>query len=134
MEPEQAAAVAAVERFLRLVEARRLDEAGSYLAPDVTITFPGGRRFRDLGEQVASSAERFHSVRKDIEGFDVVESGDETIVYVFGALTGKALDGSPFAGIRFIDRFVMSAGRIVDQRVWNDMAESKVLERRDEAV
>ncbi|NIV50293.1 MAG: DUF4440 domain-containing protein, partial [Gammaproteobacteria bacterium] len=127
MTPDRAAAAGLVERFLRLVEARDLEEAGRYLAPGVTITFPGGRRFADLNEQVASSAQRFKSVRKDIETFDVVDGDTGTVVYVFGTLEGEALDGSAFSGVRFIDRFVLVDGRIVDQRVWNDMAESKVL-------
>ena len=127
-----ATAVATVETFLRLVEERKLDEAAPYLAPGVTITFPGGRKFAGLDEQVASSTGRFLSVRKVFERFDSVQDGDEVIVYAFGTLQGEALDGSSFSGVRFIDRFVLVEGRIVDQKVWNDMAESKVLERRDE--
>ena len=130
---DPAGAIATVEKFLRLLEARNLDEAAAYLAPGVTITFPGGRRFSNLGEQVASSAGRFRAVRKVFEKFDAVADGDQVIVYIFGTLEGEALDGSPFSGVRFIDRFVLVAGRIIDQKVWNDMAESKVLERRDEA-
>lgn len=130
---EPSEAVAAVERFLRLVEARKLDEAAPYLAPGVTITFPGGRRFSSLEEQVASSAGRFRLVRKVFETFDAVPDGDEVIVYAFGTLEGEALDGSSFSGVRFIDRFVLAGGRIVDQKVWNDMAESGVLRRADDA-
>jgi hypothetical protein len=126
-------AIAVVEKFLRLVEDRNLEEASPYLAPGVTITFPGDRRFTGLAEQVASSAGRFRSVQKVFEKFDAVTDDDEVIVYVFGTLRGEALDGSSFSGVRFIDRFVLAGDRIVDQKVWNDMAESKVLERRDEA-
>jgi len=129
---EPAPAVARVKEFLRLVEARKLDEAAMYLAPDVTITFPGGRRFSSLDQQVASSAGRFRSVRKAFETFDVVAGDDAVVVYAFGTLEGEALDGSPFAGVRFIDRFVLVGDHIVDQNVWNDMAESNVLERRDD--
>lgn len=129
---DEAAAVATVEKFLRLVEARDLDAAARYLADGVTITFPGGRQFSSLAEQVASSAGRFRSVRKVFERFDAVPDGESVIVYAFGTLQGEAVDGSPFSGVRFIDRFELTAGRIVDQKVWNDMAESNVLERRDE--
>ena len=122
-----------VQRFLRLVEARDLEAAGHYLADDVTITFPGGRRFTSLTEQVASSAGRFRSVTKTFDGFDLiegaagcVEAGD-SVVYVYGTLRGRALDGTAFAGIRYIDRFVIRDGLIIDQRVWNDLAESGAL-------
>ncbi len=45
------------------------------------------------------------------------------MVYCTGTLEGQWLDGSAFAGIRFIDRFEVEAGRIVRQDVWNDLAE-----------
>lgn len=127
--------VTLVSDFLRLMEARDLEAAGRHLADDVTITFPGGRRFTSLAEQVASSAGRFLGVTKSFDRFDVVESltGDadaESIVYVFGTLSGQSLDGAAFEGVRYIDRFVVRNGLIVDQQVWNDMAESGVLSHR----
>ena len=36
---------------------------------------------------------------------------------------GELLDGSPYSGIRFIDRFTVRDGKLADQNVWNDMAE-----------
>ena len=84
--------------------------------------------------QVASSAGRFRGVTKTFERFDVTSgTGDDgtgqDIVYVLGTLQGQALDGSPFEGVRFIDRFVLEDGLIVSQMVWNDLAESDVLSR-----
>lgn len=125
---------AIVRTYLRLMEARDLDAATSHLADRVTIVFPGGRTFSSLTEQVASSAGRFRGVTKTFERFDVTSStGDDgagqDIVYVLGTLQGQALDGSPFEGVRFIDRFVLEDGLIVSQMVWNDLAESDVLSR-----
>ena len=123
--------IALVSDFLRLMEARDLEAAERYLADHVTITFPGGRRFTNLTEQVTSSAGRFRGVTKTFDRFDVIDASDgadgESVVYVFGTLSGEALDGTGFDGIRYIDRFVIRNGVIVDQKVWNDMAESGVL-------
>ena len=44
-------------------------------------------------------------------------------LYYIGALHGELNDGSPYSGIRFVDRFTVRDGRLVDQMVWNDMAE-----------
>jgi len=44
------------------------------------------------------------------------------VVYNYGDLRGEWADGTPFSGIRYIDRFVVRDGRIVDQKVWNDLA------------
>jgi len=112
------------------MEARDLDAASGYLADDVTIVFPGGRTFTSLAEQVASSAGRFGRVTKTFESVDVLPGPDHDIVYVLGTLSGEAIDGSAFEGIRFIDRFELVGGRIAAQFVWNDLAESGVLERR----
>lgn len=125
--PSVDSALATVERYLRLVEARSLDEASTLLAPDVTITFPGGRSFSNLAEQVASSAGRFRTARKVFERFDASLDGEATVVYVFGTLEGETLDGSSFSGVRFIDRFELRNELIVDQKVWNDVAERGLL-------
>ena len=117
------AAAKIVRSYLRLVEARDLDAASEFLADDVSIVFPGGRTFGSLTDQVASSAGRFRSVKKTLDQFDVVSDGAATTVYVYGTLAGQALDGSPFDGVRFIDRFALDDGLIVSQMVWNDLAE-----------
>ena len=121
MVPRDAAKI--VRSYLRLVEARDLDAASEFLADDVSIVFPGGRTFESLTDQVASSAGRFRSVKKTLDHLDVVSDGAETTVYVYGTLAGQALDGSPFDGVRFIDRFALNDGLIVSQMVWNDLAE-----------
>lgn len=121
MVPRTAARI--VRSYLRLVEARDLDAASEFLADDVSIVFPGGRTFESLTDQVASSAGRFRSVKKTLDHLDVISDGAETTVYVYGTLAGQALDGSPFDGVRFIDRFALDDGLIVSQMVWNDLAE-----------
>ena len=119
---------AIVRTYLELMESRDLDAAAEFLDPGVVITFPGDRTFRNLHDQVASSAGRFEFVRKTFDRVDVVETDDDAVVvYAFGTLAGRNLQGTDFAGIRFIDRFTLVDGLIVDQMVWNDLAESGVL-------
>lgn len=120
-------AVDTVTSFLRLVEARRLDEAAHHLAPGARITFPGGRQFRSLEEQVASGAGRFRSVRKAIDTIDAMLADSAVVVYVSGTLDGEDVAGQAFSGVRFVDRFELRGGQIVDHRVWNDMAEMGVV-------
>lgn len=120
-------AVEIVKRFLQLVEQRQLEDAAHYLGPGVTLTFPGGRTFSNLEEQVASSSSRFQSVRKVHEQVDAVEVDGSIIVYSFGTLEGQRLDGRPFGGVRYIDRFVLRDGLIVDQKVWNDLGETNLI-------
>jgi hypothetical protein len=55
--------------------------------------------------------------------FDVVPGEDQTIVYSIGTLYGEWPDGTPFEGNRYIDRFIVRDGLIVQQEVWNESAE-----------
>ena len=118
-------AKAIVENFLRTVESRDLVRARAYLSPDFVMIFPGGRRFTALEELVAWSQTRGRGVRKVFERLDEVSGDEEIVVYSFGTLEGHWPDGTPFAGIRFLDRFTLRGGRIVEQRVWNDMGEHR---------
>lgn len=119
-------------------EARRLVEAfldasmipdpvraRGYMAPDVRITFTGGRQFSDPGGTTAFNAARYRRVKKQFERTDVVAGGtdDETVVYNTGTLYGEWPDGEPFSGNRYVDRFVVRRGKIVRMDVWNDSAE-----------
>ncbi len=112
-----------VKEYLRAMEERDLELAKKYLAPDFKMTFPGGRTMTSLEDLVAWSKGRYTSVTKTFEDFDVFEDGEDTVVYSTGMLNGEALDGSPISEVRFIDRFVFREGLIVDQQVWNDLAD-----------
>jgi SnoaL-like protein len=116
-----------VLRYLRLVEERDLDAAAELLGSTPRITFPGGRVFTNLDDQVASSSGRFRSVRKSFDSVDIAGVGDDVVVYVAGTLAGLGPDGTEFAGVRFLDRFVVSDGLIIEQMVWNDLAETGVV-------
>jgi hypothetical protein len=112
-----------IETFLRTLERRDIEGARALTAPSFVMIFPGGRRFTSLEDLVAWSGSRSRKTRKVIERFDKIESGNGAIVYCVGTLEGEWTDGATFTGIRFVDRFVVEGGRIVEQRVWNDLAE-----------
>lgn len=117
---------AIVREFLNAMENRDLEKAKSYLSSDFTMEFPGGEKMHTLDELIAWAKPRYQSVRKHYENFDASDAGNsQTVVYCFGTLEGKWLDGTSFAGIRFIDRFSVTDGKITDQKVWNDIAEVK---------
>src|SRR4051794_40400547 len=100
-------------------------KARTFVAPDVRITFTGGRRFSDPGESAGFNSKRYRWVKKRFERTDVIAGAtpDEAIVYNIGALYGGWPDGTPFDGNRYVDRFVVSRGKIVRMDVWNDSAE-----------
>jgi ketosteroid isomerase-like protein len=115
---EGSAPEAVVRRFLAALEARDLETARDCLAPEATMTFPGPTRFTRLEELVAWSKPRYNWVKKRIDAVDVAGG----VVHCHGTLYGEWLDGTPFDGIRFIDRFEIAQGRITRQDVWNDLA------------
>ncbi|MCB1427105.1 MAG: tautomerase family protein [Zhengella sp.] len=114
-----------VRDYLAAMEARDLERAAAFLAEGFSMVFPGGHRFRTLPELVEWGRTRYRFVRKTYQAFDEAFSADGMIVYCFGTLAGEWPDGTPFDGIRFIDRFTVAAGKLTDQKVWNDLAEAR---------
>lgn len=110
-----------VRAFLSAMEARDLAAARAHLAPGFTMTFPGGVVMHTPEELVAWSRPRYRFVAKTHDGFDAMDG----VVWCFGRLHGEWPDGTPFSGIRFVDRFELRGGRIHRQDVWNDMGEHR---------
>lgn len=124
------AATTTVKDYLQAMEARDLARATTMLAPGFTMTFPGGAQFTRVEELIAWAKPRYRWVKKRYDRFDEAPTAEgDTIVYCYGALYGEWPDGRPFDHIRFIDRFCWRDGKLVDQLVWNDIAEIQALEK-----
>jgi hypothetical protein len=113
-----------VTAYLRAMEERDLDRAKGFLTPGYESVFPGGVRLSSPQDVVAWAAPRYRWVKKRFEGLD--EAGD--VVYCYGTLYGEWPDGTPFEGIRYIDRFEIADGLIARSFVWNDIAEVRALQ------
>lgn len=122
-------AEAFVKRFLRTMEARDLEAAEAMMAPGAQITFPGGKVFSSQREMVEASRGRYQWVKKTFDRIDSFTGDDGQVVYVMGTLHGLNRHGLSFSDVRYIDRFLLKDGLIVQQDVWNDLAESGVLEQ-----
>lgn len=120
--------------YLAAMEARDLAAAAGWLAEGFTMTFPGGAAMHTPEELAEWARDRYRAVRKVYERFDVAPVEEGAAVYCFGTLEGEWPDGTPFAGIRFVDRFTVAEGRLVDQRVWNDMGETMLARERARAA
>ena len=127
---DTASAADIVERFLVASMIPDPETAGTFMSPDVAITFTGGRKFSHPREATAFNAMRYKWVKKKMARTDVAPGLGETVVYNTGTLYGEWPDGTPFEGNRYVDRFVVRGGRIVQMDVWNDSAE-RILTRRD---
>jgi hypothetical protein len=123
-QPEESrAAAAVVEAFLQASMVPDPQTAARYIADELEITFTGGRKYHHPRETTAFNAKRYKWVKKRMERTDVVPGAGETIVYNLGTLHGEWPDGTPFDGNRYVDRFVVRGGKIVQMDVWNDSAE-----------
>ncbi|MDQ2780538.1 MAG: nuclear transport factor 2 family protein [Pseudomonadota bacterium] len=128
-ESPMAAAVRVVESFLAASMVPDPVRARTYLAPDVKITFTGGRAFTTAAEIAAFNATRYRKVSKQFERTEAIAGAapDECTVYNSGTLYGEWPDGEAFSGNRYIDRFTVRGGKIVRMEVWNDSAERLLL-------
>lgn len=113
-----------VRAYLAAMEARDLDTARTMLADGFEMTFPGTGTMTTLEELVEWAAPRYRFVKKTCDAFEAFGADGRAIVYCHGTLGGEWPDGTPFSGIRFIDRFEVAGGKIVRQDVWNDLAEA----------
>lgn len=120
---ETAQAAETVERFLVASMVPDPETAARYISPKLRITFTGDRKYGHPSETAAFNAKRYKWVKKKMERTDVVPGVGETIVYNLGTLYGEWPDGTPFEGNRYVDRFVVRDGKIVQMDVWNDSAE-----------
>lgn len=114
-----------VRAYLAAMEAREIDIARGMLADGFEMVFPGGIRMTRLEDLIEWAKPRYSRIGKTIEGVDEAFEGDRVIVWVRGTLFGTWPDGTEFAGIRFVDRFEVIAGRIMRQEVWNDLGEHR---------
>ena len=130
---ETAEAADIVERFLVASMVPDPQTAARYIADDLKITFTGGRKYSHPRETAAFNGRRYKWVKKRMERSDVVPGTGETIVYNIGTLYGEWPDGTPFKGNRYVDRFVVRDGKIVQMDVWNDSAERLMLKHGIEA-
>ena len=118
-----------VEEFLRIIMIPDPVSARAFVSPQLRIRFTGAREMKDPTECSAFNASRYKWVKKKFQQTDVVAAGsdDEAIVYNIGTLYGEWLDGTPFEGNRYVDRYVVKHGLIVQMDVWNDSAERMLL-------
>jgi hypothetical protein len=114
-----------VEEFLRIIMIPDPAGARAFTSSELKIRFTGGRPMRDPSETSAFNAGRYKWVKKRFERTDLVADAtdEEAIVYNIGTLYGEWLDGTPFEGNRYVDRYVVRHGKIVQMDVWNDSAE-----------
>jgi phenylpyruvate tautomerase PptA (4-oxalocrotonate tautomerase family) len=109
--------------YLQAMEARDLGAAAEFLGDTFEIICPGNWRFSTLAEFTDWAQPRYRSISKTFLATDVSFHGDDATVFCHGTLSGVWHDGSTFAGIRFVDRFALTDGRITSQQIWNEMAE-----------
>ena len=114
-----------VRNFLARMQDRLLAAAREMLAPEFVMQFPGAEPMTDLEQLLPWAQRRYRRIAKVYEGIDECWGDGVTVVYCRGTLQGEWLDGTEFAGIRFIDRFEVADGRIRRQDVWNDLAQAQ---------
>lgn len=114
-----------VDEFLRILMIPDPESARRFIAPDFHIRFTGGRPMRSPEECAAFNKQRYAWVKKRFEHTDVVRGAcdEQTVVYNTGTLYGAWTDGTPFEGNRYVDRYIVRHGLIVQMDVWNDSAE-----------
>ncbi|MCA1327124.1 nuclear transport factor 2 family protein [Herbaspirillum sp. alder98] len=116
---------ALVDEYLRILMIPDPDGARRLVSPALKIRFTGAREMSDPAQCAAFNATRYRWVKKRFEATEVMAGAtlESAVVYNRGTLHGEWPDGEPFEGNRYVDRYVVSHGLIVQMDVWNDSAE-----------
>jgi hypothetical protein len=92
-----------------------------YIAEPLKLTFTGARAFSHPRRERSVQRQALQVGQKAMERSDVVPGRGKQSSNV-GTLYGEWPDGTPFRGNRYVDRFVVRDGKIVQMDVWNDSA------------
>lgn len=124
------AAIALVDTYLAHCQARRLDLATAMLVDRPLLVFPGAVVHADLHAMVADAAGRYRRVAKTLQHASTgTDDRGRQVVTHRGVLDGVNTRGVDFAGVRYLDLFVLEGPRIAEQHVFNDLAIGDVLIR-----
>ncbi|MGH7003839.1 MAG: nuclear transport factor 2 family protein [Alphaproteobacteria bacterium] len=110
--------------FLDLFQARDLAGAAKLVTADFVMVWPGNARFTKFEDLAAWGKGRYRSVRNIYEAWEEAPTADGTAVFAIGTLTGELGDGTPFSGVRFVDRMLIRDGKVAALHVWSDMADA----------
>ncbi len=122
----QQTAIHIVKKYLDAMLKHDVIAASEFIHPDAKIVYPGGKIFNAIATLSASSSKKFKTLIKNYERFEGFEQDHHSVVYVLGTLDGTWPDDTSFNGIRFIDRYEITDGRITSQEVWSDSAEFRL--------
>ena len=112
-----------VKKFLDAMGQRDFATLESLMAPNFKMTVTGGGVFTHPREFAAQSKGRQKSAKKTTDRYDEIPTISGAIVYSIGSMAGEWNNGTPYSGVRYIDRFEVVHGKITDMNVWSDMAE-----------
>ena len=110
-----------IQNYLSAMQARDLKLANSFINDKFIITCPGNEIFYTIESFLNWGKLRYKNIKKDISAIDSSFYGLEAIIYCYGTLQGEWLNGKPFKGIRFIDKFHTKHSKIISQEIWNDL-------------
>ena len=115
--------VTVVKSFLDAMRRRDFAAMEKLMAPEFKMTVSGSSVFKHPREFAAQSGKRQKSARKTTDRYDEIPTVDGGVVFAMGSMAGEWLNGTTYSGVRYIDRFEVKHGKIVDMNVWSDMSE-----------
>lgn len=123
---ERGDAIDLVRRWFDATADRDVAAAAALMAQGPRIVVSGGHRFSALEDFIVWGSTRYAELRKQCDSFEACEAAGGFAVYVRGEMSGRWADGTVFSRVRWCDRFLVQAGRIVDLDTWSDLAESRL--------
>jgi len=112
-----------VKTFLEAMSRRDFATMESVMGTGFKMTTTGGVVYSHPKDFAAHSSTRQKTARKTTDRYDEIPTANGGVVYSIGSMAGEWNNGQPYSGVRYIDRFEIVDGKIVDMNVYSDMAE-----------
>lgn len=123
-----------IRSYLEAMQSDDTETVQALSASSPRLEYPGRLEFASVSDLLRWSHGRHKGIRHLFERFDFAGGGEgPTVAYVSGTLDGTFNNGKTFSGVRFIYRFAIQDGKILETVLWSDMAEL-VLRLQREAV
>jgi len=109
--------------FLDALDRRDLGAATALLAPQFGMRVTGGHRFTSLADFANYAATRYAAMRKSGRQYDACDAALGVVVYAHGTMSGEWRDGGQFQDVRWVDRFLIQNGRIMELQTLSEIGE-----------
>lgn len=112
-----------MSRYINFFEMKDSDMSDIMIQNNFTGHISGGKTYNDCLVFCVDILRKFSSINFFTEGFNIEENNERSIIYVYGFLNGKHLNGNKIKRVRYLQRIESFKEKIISHFLWDDLGE-----------